>query len=178
MYQFKAAKKQQTANETLAKESHQMASEAQQKAADSVKGLEDKVDKKDDAQIVEMINRATKIIHLIGKRLKVETDNFKLSEDGKVEMSDATVKSVLPDIDMPVEAEIRNGIITLQPRYTISGEGELITFELLRFKWGNELYALYMQTYWAEDTTSETGLRLTLGQFSIGKVETETAEQE
>lgn len=175
MYQFKAAAQNSRETYARANEAQSTAKEAQQSAEQASKRLEDKVDKTDDAQIITMINRATEIIHLIGKRLKVETDNFTLTEDGKVTMSDATIKSsreVLPDVEIPVTTEIKEGTIILEPNYTIWGEGEQVTFDLLQFKFFDKTYILQMVTYWAGDTNTETGetsLRLAFERFAIAE---------
>ena len=151
MYQFKAAKKQQTASETLAKESHQMASEAQQKAADSVKGLENKVDKTDDAQIVTMINRSTEIVKFLANRLMIESDNFKLSETGSVEAKDIKLSNETEDGEYSVKIE--EGVLKVKAPRLLFAEGEPEQIDLFHFNptpYG-EVYKLFMKVHYDEN---------------------------
>lgn len=167
MYNFKATKANVAASAEAARAA---ASAAEQSATAAGRGLEDKIDKTDDAQIIEMINRSTDVIKLLLNRLVIESTNFKLSEDGKVEMSDATVKSTRGDYNYPVSTEIKEGTIVLEPDYNIVSDGAFIVFELLRFKYNEDTYALQMTTEWVEDA-SGTGLRLVLDNLGIEKLE-------
>lgn len=115
------------------------------------------------------------IFDLLNNALKIASPNFTLSEDGKVEMSDATIKSARPEVDStgtayeyPVTTEIKEGTIILEPDYTTQPGGERILFELLRFKFFDVTYALKMMAVWAEDTSGN--FRLSFGSFSIGEV--------
>mgnify|MGYP007111659115 CR=1 FL=1 len=130
-----------------------------------------KVDKTDDAQIITMINRAEEIIHLIGKRLKIEAENFTLTETGKVTMSDATIKSSrvvgTDGAEVDVSTEIKEGTIVLEPGYTYSPDYASISFELLRFKYLTQTYGLYMIV---NRTATTTGHLLTLDSFHISEI--------
>jgi hypothetical protein len=171
MYRFKETARLSKQTQEMASVAQQSAAQASQSAAQASQGLSDKVGKMDDAQIITMINRATEIIHLIGKRLKVETDNFTLTEDGKVTMSDATIKSTKGEYEIPVSTEIKEGTIILEPDYKIQAEGEQILFDLLHFKFGSTTYILRMLTHWAEGSTTESDLRLVFDQFFIAEAE-------
>ena len=115
------------------------------------------------------------IFDLLNNALKIASPNFTLSEDGKVEMSDVTIKSARPEVDFtgtpfeyPVSTELKEGRIVLEPDYTIWAEGEHISFELLRFKFMGSTYALTMIAVWREGSSG--GLYLSFGEFRIGEV--------
>lgn len=63
------------------------ASTANQAASEAQSGLGDKVGRTENDYVVEMINAATTVLKLTLNRLIVESDNFKLLEDGSVEIS-------------------------------------------------------------------------------------------
>ena len=136
-------------------------------AADEAKGgLSDKVGKKDYDTVVEMINNSTALVKLLANRLVIESDNFSLSENGEVAIKTSKYNGIITKT-----AELKDGIVHLEPDYKITGEGENITFELLRFKYGNDTYGLRLFAYWVEDATSNTGLRLKFGEFNIALIE-------
>lgn len=70
-----------------AEESRQTASSASQSASEAKAGLEGKVGKTENDFVVEMINKATTVLKLTLNRLVVDSDNFKLKEDGSVEIT-------------------------------------------------------------------------------------------
>lgn len=77
------------ANDSLATASSAQvtASTANQAAAEAKTGLGEKVGKEENDYVVEMINKATTVLKLTLNRLVVESDNFKLLDDGSVEIS-------------------------------------------------------------------------------------------
>ena len=170
MYSFKSTRRNMDASLEAANAAREAASTAEQNAMEAKTVIENKVDKTDNEQIVSMLNNATGLLQLIGKRIKIQSENFTLSEDGKVEMSDATVKSTRGDYDTPVTTEIKDGTIVLEPKYEIVSDGAFIVFELLRFKYGVDTYALQMTTEWVEDA-SGTGLMLAFNGLGIKKLE-------
>lgn len=161
----------QTANNALAgaSKAEQAAAKASQSSASAISGVNEKVDKKDNAQIIAMINRAQEVISLLGNRLVVESSNFTLTETGEATMSKANIRSSRQkaiDSEEEVATEIKDGTIVLEP--AVSSEGEFISFELLRFKYDDKTYGLYMSAYWQEATT---GLQLTFSNFRINLIE-------
>ena len=156
-----------------AEESRQAASmasqgveEAKAEAAEAKEGLNGKVGNTEYDTVVDMINKSTAIVKLLANRLVIESKNFSIKENGEV-----IVKTSKHNGNLTKTAELKDGIIELEPDYKITSEGENITFELLRFKYETQTYGLYMGTYWVEDATSETGLRLAFGNFSIGLIQ-------
>jgi hypothetical protein len=148
-----------TEAERSAKVASQAASEAQQ-------GLTDKVGKKDYDTVVEMLNKSNAIVKLLANRIVIESNNFSITEEGEVTVKTSKYNGILTKT-----AELKDGIIALEPDYTITSEGENITFELLRFKYGSYTYGLYLHATWVEDSTSDTGLRLDFLNFNIGLIE-------
>ena len=74
-------------------------------------------------------------------------------------------------VEFPATTEISEGIIMLEPAYRIWAEGESITFDMMKFKYGGTTYMLQVSAYWAESELSETGLRLAFGGWEIKEIE-------
>ena len=133
-------------------------------------GMKLGVDK--DGNVVSTINGVATIIKFLANSISIQSDNFKLSENGSVVMGDATIKSTRGEYETPVSTEIKDGTIVLEPDYTINSEGEWISFELLRFKYGSKTYALYMIAVWVENSATNE-LMLSFGDFVIGELKQE-----
>jgi hypothetical protein len=76
-----------------ASDSQKAAVNAQKSATEAANAAASKVDKKDNAQVVKMINEAVDVLNLRANRLSVESTNFKLSPDGTLEATNAKIKS-------------------------------------------------------------------------------------
>lgn len=165
--------------QTVASSAKNAADEASASASEAKAEAENKVGKTDDAQIITMINRAQEIIHLIGKRLKIESENFTLTETGKVTMSDATIKSSrvaeMSGEEVEVATEIKEGTIILEPDYKLltdeSGVLTAVDLELLRFKHGGLTFGLFMVAKLGTTGTGEDEkITLTLDSFHISEI--------
>lgn len=134
----------------------------------------DYVSRTDNNQVARMLNSSNIPINISGNRISIDSDFFKMSEDGKIEMSDTRVLSSRPigdGMEHPVSTEISEGIIKLEPGYSIFAEGEHIIFDMFKFKYGTTTYMLKLRAYWAESELSETGLRLALAGWEISEIE-------
>ena len=139
----------------------------------------DYVSRTDNDQIVKMLNSSSGVVDLTGNRVSIDSDFFKMAKDGKIEMSDVRVVSTRQVVEgtyIPVSTEISEGVITLQPGYKHQAEGEQVVFDLLRFKFFNDVYILQLNAYWQESELSEDGLRLAIGGWGIVKEKTENEE--
>lgn len=91
-----------TETKRSASDSQRAAVNAQNSANEAVKAAEGKVDKKDNAQVVKMINEAVDVLNLRANRLSVESTNFKLSADGSLEATNAKIKSKVTDSSVEI----------------------------------------------------------------------------
>lgn len=157
--------------QNVASSAKDAADQASAAANEATASVNNKVDKEDDAQIITMINRSTEIIRLLLNRLVIESDNFTLTETGKVTMSDATIKSSrtvgTDGTEVDVSTEIKEGTIVLEPDYAYSPDYTSISFELLRFKYLSQTYGLYMIV---NRETISAGHLLTLDSFHISEI--------
>lgn len=139
----------------------------------------DYVSRTDNNQIARMLNASNIPITIDGNRLSIDSDFFTMTADGKIVMSDAifsSQRSIGDDLSVPVTTEISEGIIKLEPAYTIFAEGEIIYFDMFKFKYGATTYILRLHTYWAQSESSEGGLYLAFGGWNIVEEETENEE--
>ena len=155
---IKNASEYASAAQRAANDAKAAAEAAQKNAAD----VSDKVSKTDDEQIIAMINRATGAVTLLGNRLVVDSDNFKLPSEGaayfKSETQDLSTSSV----------EISNGVITVAQSVSLSmEETKPVSYDILRFRLFGEIYILRMIITFAVDSGGEP----MFSRFEISKLE-------
>lgn len=123
----------------VANDSLKLAGDSQKLAKEANNEVGKKLGKDDNDQIVEMINKADKILKLLANRLIIESDNFTLSEKGSVVARDITIQNGKDDDDYSVK--IAEGVIEINsPTELIGGgmpdeQGEIVfqQIDLLHF---------------------------------------------
>ena len=141
-----------TETKRSASDSQRAAVNAQNSANEAVKAAEGKVDKKDNAQVVKMINEAVDVLNLRANRLSVESTNFKLSPDGSLEATNAKIKSAVTDSSV----EIRDGKVHIESPATeavnmddTTSKALLMTFKVKNMNSSNyKTYGVYAYGAW------------------------------
>lgn len=113
------------------------------KAADAIPGeLALKLGRDENDQVISMINASANVIKLKSNRLSVESDNFKLSEDGTLEATNAKIGNKTDKRSV----EIGDGLISLSaPAETMAGSDTNVSYVLLlTFTNGNKKFGLYV----------------------------------
>ena len=141
-----------TETKRSASDSQRAAVNAQNSANEAVKAAEGKVDKKDNAQVVKMINEAVDVLNLRANRLSVESTNFKLSPDGSLEATNAKIKSKVTDSSV----EIGDGKVHIEAPATeavnmddTTSKALLMTFKVNDLNSsGHRLFGVYAYGEW------------------------------
>ena len=106
-------------------------------ANDAKTSVDNKIDKTDALKIIELINSSDALLNLIGKRIRIESENFTLTEDGAVE-----AKNIILRNENGVHfVDISDGIVTVSGGKRIVQE-TIWDFPLMNFKAGDHYYAM------------------------------------
>lgn len=107
-----------------------------------------KVGKDDNDQVVSMINESTEVVTFKANRLVIDSDNFKLAEDGSITITNAHIQNTNGNDSV----DIKDGVITIDGKWTAYEENQ--TMLLLKFhSVFGDLCGLYCRGYVDENAS-------------------------